>query len=591
MKIKRINGYFDIYASKRRGKPMKRLILKKLIVLSQSESRSLEVNFSSGLNIILGGNKTGKSSIIKSIFTAFGCECNKVEDSWKQIISSYIISFQYGEDSFLVLREQRHFRFYQIIDKKHVCLVDTDHFHEYSDKLMSVLDIKMPCVNAKTGASFNITPPLLFRFQYIDQDVGWQKIAQPFQRVGYIKDWKGNTNKYVCGYLDNAFYEVKAEKEQHEHKMAEEKEKHHHNQQFISKIMTMIDIEDFHQSPEQTSEELEKLVVKEEGLRQLQFSQKTRLASLENSIFVAKQKLHLAEKSHLETENDIDYAMKQPDILLCPTCGNNYCNDIVAQLDISSDHAMAEKLIHELKEELSALEKVYSEAKAEYLDTSDSVKHLKKCLNEGNRRISYANYYKSTGKQELHASCKEELSLQENSIRDIHVECVTLDGRMKEMKSRKRSKEIRENIEEYCRTVADIISVPKNFIKLTDFVQKLDKSGSDMPKLVYMYQTALYLYNLKRCESPFNFFVVDTPNQQGQDAVNLGKIYSSIKLFLPNDGQVILGTERETGFEDAAATVLELKEIRRCLTAAAFDSHLAFYKGLCEVALQCKSKT
>ena len=48
---------------------MKRLTIKKLIVISQSESRSLEVPFEDGLNIILGGNKTGKSSIIKSIFT------------------------------------------------------------------------------------------------------------------------------------------------------------------------------------------------------------------------------------------------------------------------------------------------------------------------------------------------------------------------------------------------------------------------------------------------------------------------------------------------------------------------------------------
>ena len=44
---------------------MKRLMIKKLIVISQSESRSLEVPFENGLNIILGGNKTGKSSIIK----------------------------------------------------------------------------------------------------------------------------------------------------------------------------------------------------------------------------------------------------------------------------------------------------------------------------------------------------------------------------------------------------------------------------------------------------------------------------------------------------------------------------------------------
>ena len=64
---------------------MKRLTIKKLIVISQSESRSLEVPFKDGLNIIMGGNKTGKSSIIKSIFTTLGCECKRTESDWKKL--------------------------------------------------------------------------------------------------------------------------------------------------------------------------------------------------------------------------------------------------------------------------------------------------------------------------------------------------------------------------------------------------------------------------------------------------------------------------------------------------------------------------
>lgn len=52
---------------------MKRLIITKLIVISQSESRSLEVPFSKGLNIIYGGNKTGRTLFLL-IFCAFNTE-------------------------------------------------------------------------------------------------------------------------------------------------------------------------------------------------------------------------------------------------------------------------------------------------------------------------------------------------------------------------------------------------------------------------------------------------------------------------------------------------------------------------------------
>ena len=91
---------------------MKRLTITKLIVISQSESRSLEVPFSKGLNIILGGNKTGKSSIIKSIFTTFGCECRRVEKDWTKIISTYILYFEYGIERYCIVEKKDAFNFF-----------------------------------------------------------------------------------------------------------------------------------------------------------------------------------------------------------------------------------------------------------------------------------------------------------------------------------------------------------------------------------------------------------------------------------------------------------------------------------------------
>ena len=150
---------------------MKRLMIRKLIVISQSESRSLEVPFKKGLNIILGGNKTGKSSIIKSIFTTLGCECKRVEADWKKLVSTYLLFFKYGERQFCIVRQDKKFQIFENINNDFSCIIETNAFHEYSNCLMDILEIKMPCIS-KDGKQFNITPPLLFRFQYIDQDEG-----------------------------------------------------------------------------------------------------------------------------------------------------------------------------------------------------------------------------------------------------------------------------------------------------------------------------------------------------------------------------------------------------------------------------------
>lgn len=160
-----------------------------------------------------------------------------------------------------------------------------------------------------------------------------------------------------------------------------------------------------------------------------------------------------------------------------------------------------------------------------------------------------------------------------------------IDEKINEKKSKERSKDIREDIEGYCRTLADAINLPKTFIKLRDFVQIIDRTGSETPRLVYMYQSALYLYNLYRTNSPFNFYVVDTPNQQGQDAENLGSIFKSLELFLSDEGQVIVGTERETGMEGKASNVIKLTEKRRCLNTINYSKHLELLEELQKTAI------
>ena len=327
---------------------MKRLTIKRLILISQSESRSLEVPFKNGLNIILGGNKTGKSSIIKSIFTTLGCECKSVESDWKKLISSYLLFFKYGEKQFCVVRQGKKFQIFECFNNSYCCIIETEAFHEYSNRLMDVLGINMPCIS-KEGKQFNVTPPLLFRFQYIDQDDGWRKIADSFNNVGYIKDWKANTNKYVCGYLDNTYYELQAQKAEQILIRDDKKKELNYSQNFVSRISSTLMQMDDMQSVDEVTTNIDSLLAQTEELRKTQFSYNAEMTVLENDIYISQHKLHTVEHSLAETQKDIEYAMSQDDELVCPICGTVYSNRLDNQLNITSDYAHCEKLIEELK--------------------------------------------------------------------------------------------------------------------------------------------------------------------------------------------------------------------------------------------------
>lgn len=563
---------------------MKRLMIRKLIVISQSESRSLEVPFEKGLNIILGGNKTGKSSIIKSIFTTLGCECKRVEADWKKLVSTYLLFFKYGERQFCIVRQDKKFQIFENINNDFSCIIETNAFHEYSNCLMDILEIKMPCIS-KDGKQFNITPPLLFRFQYIDQDEGWSKIADSFKNVAYIKDWKANTNKYVCGYLDDSYYALQAQKAEHILERDDKKKELNYNQNFVSRITsTLTRIEDI-ESVEDVTTDIELLLAKAEELRKLQFSYNAEMTVLENDIYINQHKLHIVEHNLIETKKDIEYAMTQEDELICPFCGTIYSNGINEQLNITSDYAHCENLIAELKSSISVATKELEELKNKYNDVSVEIQSIEQKVQNTQELLSYSSFYKSKGQFEIYESCKRQLDVLQGEINSCVSKIAITDEKINEKKSKERSKDIREDIERYCRTLADTINVPKTFIKLRDFVQVINRTGSETPRLVYMYQSALYLYNLERAYSPFNFYVVDTPNQQGQDTENLGSIFKSLELFLSDEGQVIVGTERETGMEEKASNVIKLTGKRRCLNNINYKKHIELLEKLQKTAI------
>lgn len=450
---------------------------------------------------------------------------------------------------------------------------------------MGILEIKMPCIS-KYGKQFNVTPPLLFRFQYIDQDEGWTKIADSFSNVAYVKDWKPNTNKYVCGYLDDMYYELQAQKAELVIEEEDKKKELSYNKNFVSRIASTLTQIENNGSIEDVTAEIESLLAKTEDLRKAQFSYSAEMAVLKNDIYVNQHKLHIVEHNLTETQKDIEFAMNQEDELVCPICGTAYSNGLDEQLNITSDYAHCEKLIAELKNSILVAEKELDKIKEKHTSVSLEISSAEQTIQESQELLSYSSFYKNKGQYEIYESCRRQLGILQGEIDSYISKIAVINEKIDEKKSNERSKDIRKDIEGYCRTFADAINVPKTFIKLRDFVQIINRTGSETPRLIYMYQSALYLYNLNRAYSPFNFYVVDTPNQQGQDADNLESIYKSLELLLSDEGQVIVGTERETGMEEKAGNVIRLSEKRRCLNSNKYREHIELLEELQRVALE-----
>ena len=559
---------------------MKRLLLKKLIVISRSEQSSLEVPFKKGLNIILGGNKTGKSSLIKSIFTALGCDCSKIEKDWKNLISTYLLYFEYGDEQYCVLRCGKEFSIMKEEKNNYTCVINTEKFQLFCDKLMEIFEVNMQCVISDNSEIINVTTPLLFRFQYIDQDDGWSDIGNEFKNVRYIKDWKGDTNKFITGYLNNDYYKLKAKKIQLSNDKEEKLKELKSNEMFVNSISHDLkkksQLENLNQL--NTVDDVQKKLIKlrndTDDLRKKEYSIKEKMIKLDNNIFMKKIELNNIYKNIEETQKDISFAMEQDEEIICPICGTKHKNSLNEQLNLSAGLENSEKLRNILEDKINDFKEQLMNFNNEYEDIKNKILKNEELIKDSKEMLSYEELYKNKGKYELYNKCKQELVKIESKYKNLIGEIGALDEQIKEIKSKKRKNEITMQLKDKCKTFAEKINLPSTYIKFRDLVQVIDHTGSETPRLVYMYQSALYLYNLERGGNPFNFYVIDTPNQQGQDEDNLECIFKSMELLLSNKGQVIVGTERKTGLEEKANNIINLSTKRKCLNSEKYNEHI-----------------
>lgn len=559
---------------------MKRLLLKKLIVISRSEQSSLEVPFKKGLNIILGGNKTGESSLIKSIFTALGCDCSKIEKDWKNLISTYLLYFEYGDEQYCVLRCGKEFSIMKEEKNNYTCVINTEKFQLFCDKLMEIFEVNMQCVISNNSEIINVTTPLLFRFQYIDQDDGWSDIGNEFKNVRYIKDWKGDTNKFITGYLNNDYYKLKAKKIQLSNDKEEKLKELKSNEMFVNSISHDLkkksQLENLNQL--NTVDDVQKKLIKlrndTDDLRKKEYSIKEKMIKLDNNIFMKKIELNNIYKNIEETQKDISFAMEQDEEIICPICGTKHKNSLNEQLNLSAGLENSEKLRNILEDKINDFKEQLMNFNNEYEDIKNKILKNEELIKDSKEMLSYEELYKNKGKYELYNKCKQELVKIESKYKNLIGEIGALDEQIKEIKSKKRKNEITMQLKDKCKTFAEKINLPSTYIKFRDLVQVIDHTGSETPRLVYMYQSALYLYNLERGGNPFNFYVIDTPNQQGQDEDNLECIFKSMELLLSNKGQVIVGTERKTGLEEKANNIINLSTKRKCLNSEKYNEHI-----------------
>lgn len=557
---------------------MKRFLIKKIILISNNEKTSFETDFDKGLNILIGKNKTGKSSIIKSIFYTLGCN-TYIEESWKKLIDTYILYFIYGKECYCLIRQNSTYKLYKFYEDEDVYefLINADNYDEYIKYIVkNIFNIEAELLTNQ-GKLTTFTPPLLFRFQYIDQDSGWSKLGESFLNMKYINEWKNCSIKFIIGYQGEEYYRLKKSVSIIKNEITELKIKEKHYKEIYNSIKdTTKEINNSHNNCS-SIEELKKEaidILEEKSLKERKkLLLNNNISNINNEIYELALTIKMLEKSIENIEEDYNFAMKEDDEIKCPTCGKTYNNTIADRIELVKDMQSGRELISSYRREMKSLQKNLDEEIEKRKNIMKEINQLNLYLKNINSKIDIVEIYKEDGRQEIVLRSKKEIKNLLDLILQKETEKNKYESAVKELESSKRRKEIKEKFKAIYEEVLGKVNINSDYIKLINFIQTINNTGSERPRAIISYHIALYLYNLNKGENIYNWLVIDTPNQQGQDGDNLKNIDSLISLILSDNGQVIIGTERETGFEDKANKVIKLTQYKKCLNDIKYIEH------------------
>lgn len=552
-----------------RLKKMRRMQLIKLLVVSKKTVEAKEITFNDGLNIILGENKTGKSSLIKSIFYTLGCEV-PFEKEWTDLISDYFLIFNFDSIEYTIHKSEKKYSIWD--NERKYFLITKASYTDFCKEFMEIFKIKINMIDKKSGEKRPLPPAAIFNYQYIDQDSGWNyKIPNSFLNLGYLKD-VNNIIKYVVGEHNNKYFKVKAEIDKINSEITSYKKDIQTIKNFIKRVETINTVKLEFSDSNFFKHQLNNL----NKLKSSISKKEEELNSILNITYSIKKSINYAKKIIHEAQADYIFSKKMNDTIICPTCGTSHKNELPEKLSIISDIDQTTHLLHSLRIDLKEIEREKKEVKSSLSNLKAEYHKLDKLFKTEKENISYINELKLSGKNELINANANEVDNMESILGKKLVVLDNLTGLIKNLESQKRKKQIRDSITEIFNTLANSLDFKSDKITFRTYKPNLKNSnlGSNGPRAVLAYYSSLYLYNLGRSDYPFKSLVIDTPNQQGQDYKNLAKIDKALSLLDSTQGQVILGTEREIGLE-SQVNLIKLTEKYKCLNLKDYTNNLA----------------
>lgn len=526
---------------------MKRLRYKKLWLVSEQSRGAFSINFHPQMTLLVGKNRTGKSTLVKHIFQTLGCETLGKSDKWDPQTLS-VLSFECDGIDYLAYRRANA---YALKNTQTGEIKATTSYKDWTGIIAGLFDFRLQ-LQTHQDQLRQATPPYLFLPYYIDQDGGWQKTWNSFDKLSQFHgSWRKMLISYATGQRPNEYFlaklnwsRAKAERKELEQELGAVQTAMNRVKKALPKSSVRIDQNAFRQEINDLLRDASALQKEQEILRAKAFSLGTAKQSLSAQIQMAKTSIR-------EIEGDLKYLTEtQPDgKIICPTCGDEHENAFPVRFELVEDAVTLRGIMAELEADLQKVEKELTSVQTKISQLRNRERDIEKALQTKKGALKLRDVVESQSAEVVRSVFSSDIETLRKNIERRDDEIVELKDKVAQYDAPERAKAINEYYSERIQLFASELS---SLQELGDDIKArpdatVKGTGSSLPRAILAYQYAIIHTAKEKGDAKLFPIVVDSPNQQAQDKENLERILKFILNRTPADQQLVLTVEEDPG--------------------------------------------
>lgn len=539
---------------------------KNISIVSRRDKKGFSFNFSPKVNMIFGGNDTGKSSLIKALYFTLGGDC-RIDKDWKDddIITKVCINIKGKE--FIFIRHNKRISIFSNIEENKL-LITSSHMSDIAQKVKEIFDFNLQLSYKKTGKQTQANPACLYLPFYIDQDNGWHTALSSFSGLAMYDDWQKNSIQFHSGIRPREYYELVGEIKTIQLDLEELSAtlkvilaaKKRFEESF-GRVLFDIDIEYY-------QELLNKFLAKCQELNKGESEFRLKLLNL------------LSNRDSIANEIDI-----------CRTLLDNFeeniTRDISEKYNAFDSREQILEILPQMYDEKQILDDQINSIKQDLRQSQTLSSELNAMMREVKGELSLQDVIKSQASKEVEFTFDEQIkSLHEQ----IGAQTKALELLIKQQNvftDRKRTQNINDDFKSFLAIAQDKLGIGSPIIApLIQYVKiTKSKTGSRSPRSIFAYHYGLLKTMEKHSTVSMLPIVIDSPKQQDLDTEGTEKLIAMCTEDLGKNNQVIIGAvsleSNMYGYHQ-----IELTEKYSLLSTEGFEKAYSeimpyYEKGLC----------